>query len=202
MPARNSALLPLLLLVAVASVCPSLAAAAEAETFALVASREHANPVYERTVIVVSTLQTGEHVGFIVNKPTTVLVADLFPRDDASKRITDHVYFGGTNTPYALHAVVAGHIDPDATWMELAPYIHVATEARALDDVIKAAAQHARFFAGTVVWQPGELEDQLKSGAWHVVDFRPEFVFGDHAAQLWDRLIAQTEQANSNSGGF
>jgi putative transcriptional regulator len=198
--AGNRVVSPWFLLIVV--VCSSAAWGAEAETFALVASRERPDPVYERTVIVARTLQSGEHIGFIVNKPTSVSVAELFPQDDASTKITDRVYLGGINNPYALHAVVAGHIDPDSTWMELAPYIHVAVEATALDDVMKGAARHARFFAGTVVWQPGELEEQLKFGAWHVVAFSPEFVFGDNTAQLWDQLIAQAERGNGGNSRF
>jgi putative transcriptional regulator len=166
-------------------------------TVALVASRHRADPLYERTVIVVKPLQSGEHIGFIVNKPTKMSLADVFPGDDASKKVTKRVYLGGGTRPYALHAVVAGHIDPDFSWMELAPYIHVAVEARALDQVIRNQAGHARFFAGTVVWQPGELEEQMKYGAWHVVGFEPEYVFGDDTTQLWDRLVTQAESGGS-----
>jgi putative transcriptional regulator len=197
--ANRVVLLSLLLIAAAGS---SAAWGAEPGTFALVASRNRPDPLYERTVIVANTLQSGEHVGFIVNKPTTVLVADLFPGDRSSNKIPDRVYLGGINKPYALHALVAGHIDPDSTWLELAPYIHVAVEATALDDVMKAAAQHARFFAGSVVWQPGELEEQLKSGAWHVVDFSPEFVFAENTAQLWDELITQAEQGKAGNARF
>src|SRR5258705_7991971 len=42
---------------------------------------------FEQTVIVATRLPNGGHLGFIINRPTDVKLATLFPEDASSRRV-------------------------------------------------------------------------------------------------------------------
>src|SRR6266550_4381550 len=50
---------------------------------------------FEQTVIVAAPLPNGGHVGFIINRPTDVKLATLFPDDASSRRVDAPVSYGG-----------------------------------------------------------------------------------------------------------
>ena len=53
---------------------------------------------------------------------------------------------------------------------------------------------HARFFAGLVAWQPGELRDELKRGLWHVLEPEADLVLRKSTESLWEELVAKSER--------
>ena len=48
----------------------------------------------------------------------------------------------------------------------------------------------ARFYAGLVLWQPGELAEELKRGLWLKLEVPLDTVFRQDAEGLWDELLA------------
>src|SRR5256885_16843399 len=65
------------------------AAAAPADTVLLVAKRSFEDPVYGSTIVLAKPVQGGGHVGFIVNRPTKMSLAELFPEHRPSKKGAD-----------------------------------------------------------------------------------------------------------------
>ena len=63
------------------------AAAAPEEAVLLVAKRGFEDPVYGSTIVLARPVEGGGHVGFIVNKPTKMSLAQLFPEHEASKKV-------------------------------------------------------------------------------------------------------------------
>ena len=88
---------------------------------------------------------------------------------------------------------MAVHDSPGNGSMQLAPDLYLAIAAQTVDHVIETASDHARFFAGAVVWRPGELDDELKRGAWYVLDLEPELVLRKKTAGLWKELVQRAE---------
>ena len=46
-----------------------------------------------------------------------------------------------------------------------------------VDRVIEQNRNDARFYVGLVLWQPGELENELQRGFWYVMDHDAGLVF-------------------------
>lgn len=46
-----------------------------------------------------------------------------------------------------------------------------------------------RLFTGTSGWGPGQLEDELATGAWSIVPASAEFVFDTPVAEIWKGLL-------------
>jgi putative transcriptional regulator len=163
-----------------------------AKTMILVAKRSLQDRVYGSTVLIVRPL--GErHVGFIVNKPTSLTLGKLFPKHQPSQKIADPVYLGGPTGSEVIFALVKGE-NPGARSLTVAPGLYLAYDSRVVDDVIEKQPQQARFFAGMVMWQPYELEEELKRGLWFVLDSQPEALLRKPSEGLWEELVGRAER--------
>src|SRR5918992_500893 len=104
----------------------------------------------------------GHYAGFIMNRPTPVSLAKLFPEHVPSQKIVEPVYLGGPVDSQAIFALVERDDSPGGNSVELLPGLYLAFEGPIVDSIIESGADHARFFAGLVLWRPGEPADQGK----------------------------------------
>ena len=189
---KSRLLLAVLTLAASFVACAPAWSSDPAKTMILVAKRSLQDRVYGSTVLIVRPL--GErHVGFIVNKPTSLTLGKLFPKHLPSQKIADPVYLGGPTGSEVIFALVKGE-SPGARSLTLAPGLYLAYDSRVVDDVIEKQPQQARFFAGMVMWQPYELEEELKRGLWFVLDAQPEVLLKKPTEGLWEDLVGRAER--------
>jgi putative AlgH/UPF0301 family transcriptional regulator len=67
-----------------------------------------------------------------------------------------------------------------------------------VDSVIEKQAAQARFFAGMVLWRPGELNEELKRGLWYVLDAKSDLALRKSTEGMWEELVGRSERkANS-----
>ena len=127
------------------------------------------------------------HIGFIVNRSTEVRLAALFPGHAPSAKVPDPVYFGGPESPNAIFAVVRREAGKDA--LPLFDGLCVVANADAVDRVIEQTPEAARFFAGFVVWQPGELAAEIEAGYWYFTGADATLFFRDDTQGLWREVV-------------
>lgn len=164
------------------------------ETAILVAKREMHDRVYGSSVIVVRPLGQERHIGFIVNKPTTMTLGKLFPKHLPSQKVADPVYLGGPMGPEVIFAMVKG-ASPGGRSLQLAPGLFVAFDSAVVDRIIESQPQEARFFAGMVLWQPHELAEEVKRGLWYVLDPKPDVLLQRKTTDgLWEDLVGRAER--------
>ena len=65
------------------------------------------------------------------------------------------------------------------------PDLFAVFDSVTVDRVIETAPNDARYFLGLVVWMPGELESEIRAGAWDVRPADAETVFQSNATRLW-----------------
>jgi putative transcriptional regulator len=144
--------------------------------------------LYSRTALIV--IPAGDrHVGFILNRATDVRLGTLFPGHAPSAKVADPVHFGGPDSANALFAVVRRN--PGSGGVQLFGGLYLVADAEAVDRVIEQTPADARFFAGFVGWQPGELAKEIDAGYWHVTDADAALFFRPDTGSLWDELIAR-----------
>jgi putative transcriptional regulator len=165
-----------------------------AETSILVAKREMHDRIYGSSVLIVRPLGQARHIGFIVNKPTTVTLGKLFPKDLPSQKVADPVYLGGPMGPEVVFAMVRGQQSPGGKSLRLAPDLYVAFDSTVVDHIIESQPTQARFFAGMVLWQPGELAEEVKRGLWYVLDPQPDLCLRKSMDGLWEELVTRAER--------
>lgn len=199
--------LALFLAIAAAIAPPAIAGPIETGKFALtddleksvilVATRRLVDRVYGRTVLFATPLK-GAHFGFILNRPSKLTLGVLFPAHEPSKGVKEPVYFGGPEMSQAIMAVTEGSQKPNQTAFPLDKNLFMTSRGNEIDSVIERISKgeigNTRFFAGFVVWEPGELQAEIKKGAWHVLDVPlSEFFFHEKKEKLWETLIDRVE---------
>jgi putative AlgH/UPF0301 family transcriptional regulator len=64
----------------------------------------------------------------------------------------------------------------------------LAMDGATVDRLIETMPNDARYFVGLVVWQPGELDDEIRAGAWEVRPADAGTVFHANPVGLWKEL--------------
>lgn len=178
-----------------ASIAIALPARSEGvdDTLILVAKRQLHDQIYGSTILIVKPLGEDRHVGFIINKPTQMTLGKLFPNHGPSQKVTDPVYLGGPFNAQVIFALVNRPDSPGGRSVRIAPDLYLAVDSQVVDHIIESEPQHARFFAGMVLWKPGELADEMKRGLWYTLDARAEVVL-KKADGLWEELVGRSER--------
>ena len=174
-------------LVAVLLVVAALSARAQDldRPLLLVAAHELEGPYHHTALLVVP--MRGRHVGFILNRATDMTLAKLFPEHAPSSKVADPVFLGGPEGVNAIFAMVAR--DPGNGSVHLFGDVFVTSQVQVVDRIIEQTPNDARYFAGFVGWQPGELAAELNKGWWYAAEPAKEDVFSKEPGALWEALV-------------
>lgn len=174
---------------ALATLVPAIACAADTDrAVLLVAHPDMTDPVWSQTVLLAAPAPSGFHVGVIVNRPTDRSLASLFPGHAPSRKVVDPIHFGGPISANAVVALVKAAASPGGNTLQLSDGLYLALDGATVDRVIESTPDNARFYVGFVVWQPGELEQEIRSGYWNVRDADNAIVFAKDTGTLWRQL--------------
>jgi len=180
------------------ALCAPLAHATDlTQTVILVAKRELHDRLYGSTILIARPIGEDRHVGFIVNKPTTMTLGKLFPKDGPSQKVLDPVFLGGPTGPEVIFAIVKGAKSPGGRSLQLTPDLYVAFDSSIVDHIIATQSQQARFFAGMVMWAPGELAEEVRRGLWYVLDPQPDILLRKTTDGLWEDLVTREERKDN-----
>jgi putative transcriptional regulator len=157
----------------------------------LVANPELRDAIFGSTVLVVTPVGGGQHAGFIINRPTRVTLGSLFPEHGPSQKIVDPVYLGGPIQTQVLFALVQRRDNPGGNSFEMMPGLYATFDGGEVDQIIESDPSHARFVAGMVTWQAGELRDEIKQGAWYVLEPDAALVLRS-PDRLWEELVQRS----------
>jgi putative transcriptional regulator len=169
------------------------AAAVDDDSVVLVAKREMHDPMFGASILVAKPLPDGRTLGFIVNRPSQIKLGQLFPEDGPSQKVVEPVYVGGPVGMNLVFALVQSREAPDESAVRLAPDLYLAIDAAAVDKVIRMEPAHVRYFAGFVVWRPGELQEEMKRGFWHEMQLDTNTVLRKKTDGLWEDLVGRSE---------
>lgn len=161
----------------------------------LVATDELTDPRFVRTVVYVIRHDAGGAMGLIVNRPMgETSLADLLGRlglDGKGVNGEILVHYGGPVEPaqgFILHTtdykIEGTQIVKDG--------IAVTSQPEILRAIGTGTGPHKSLFAlGYAGWSPGQLEGEIKAGAWVVVPADEALVFDEHYEKKWERAMAR-----------
>jgi putative transcriptional regulator len=168
------------------------------ESMILIAKRQLKDRLYSSSILIARPIGAERHVGFIINKPTQVTLGKLFPTHEASRKVTDPVFLGGPVGPEVIFALVQGRESPGGRSLKILDDLYLAIDSDVVDRVIEKRSAQARFFAGMVLWRPGELQDEIKRGLWYLQNPKAEIVLRKPTEGMWEELLGRSERkANS-----
>lgn len=157
----------------------------------LVATPELGDGTFERSVILVLDHDEDGALGVVINRATTVDVAEVLPSWQSLACEPGVLFQGG---PVALDsalglAVVPGEEEAEEPlgWRRVVGRLGLV-DLDTPPEVLAAEVTRLRIFAGYAGWGPGQLEDELSQGAWYVVPADPDGSFDDAFSPTPDRL--------------
>lgn len=184
----------LLAVAAYAGTAPARAVEPSDEPVLLVAKPALRDRLYGATILIARPLSNGQHIGFIVNRPTPVKLGTLFPDHGPSQKVVEPIYLGGPVNVETVFALVQRKDNPDSRSMRLTPDLYLVVDRDLVDRVIESEADRARFYAGVVLWAPGELNAEIERGFWYVDDADVSLVLRKSTAGMWEELVKRLEQ--------
>ncbi|TMH32785.1 MAG: YqgE/AlgH family protein [Betaproteobacteria bacterium] len=187
-------ILSLLTAMTLALAAPLAAATDLTQTVLLVAKRNLRDRLYGSTILIAKPIGDERHVGFIINKPTTVTLGKLFPKHAPSQKVIDPVYLGGPTGPEVIFAMVKDAKNPGGRSLQLMSGVYLAFDSAVVDRIIETQPQQARFFAGMVLWAPSELDEEVRRGLWYVLDPQPDLFLRTTTDSLWEELVGRCER--------
>ena len=156
----------------------------------LVAAPALRDPNFRQTVVLLCEHGPEGALGVVVNRPTAMLVSEALPQVPVLEG-QHHVLFSGgpvqpnhvlvlfrlSETPTDTHHVFDGvYLGGDMGVLERLITIPTGTEA-------------FRAYVGYSGWGPGQLEQEMKTGAWITLPADPTIVFEKEPALIWPDIL-------------
>ncbi len=144
---------------------------------------------FRRAVILVTDHSEEEGtVGFIINKPLTVTIAELV---DGFPQIEALAYFGGPVSTQTIHYIHNVGMMLDGS-TEISPGIFWGGEFDKLKFLIERElirSENVRFFVGYAGWSPGQLLEEMDMGSWITADVHANYLFKSRPSRLWNQVM-------------
>jgi len=160
----------------------------------LVASRNLKDPNFLETVVVVLARTPDGTAGLILNRQTKVALERILPGVTADKPAPGLVFLGGpVGFSEARGLLRSTEARKGAYRVSKDTYL-----LNARDDITEALADGAdtdrlRVYVGYAGWGAGQLEAEIRAGAWHVFGADTDVIFDPAPDTLWARQIRRTE---------
>ena len=157
----------------------------------LVATEMIQGDVFSKTVIILLHYDRTGAMGLVVNRPTEVTIEEVLPEGDALAKRADILYWGGPVQMNSLRGMIKLQDPPGEAEKVVGSVYLVSLNDDSWDELHKAS--DLRVFLGYAGWAPGQLDRELTTGSWLVVDATEDRVFPADPAKLWDSLAPAEE---------
>ena len=156
----------------------------------LVASREMTDPRFKETVILVTEHQRGGALGIIINRPTDIDMADIFPGIDVLQDNVMHPYIGGPVHPTFLSVLVSTQ-QLRKNMVRVVDNVFFGLGAGLAVDLIAGMNKEDKLhvYFGYAGWTAGQLEFELHRGDWYMIKADTKAIFDKDPATLWSEYI-------------
>ena len=193
-----------LLALSLAVPLPAAAAESMANGIFLVARRDMRDPNFKEAVVLVTQPQRGGPFGVIINRPLDYQLSEVFPEQEALKNRKDVLYFGGPVAREGLVFLVRVPKPPPRA-VPVLQDVYFTSDPDWIEGLLKRPdpTRGLRVYAGYSGWGPGQLQNEISRGDWHVLPADAETIFEKNFSRIWPELIqrATTKHTNTREGG-
>ena len=157
----------------------------------LIASPHLRDENFVKTVILLIQHTDQGAFGVVINRPTAKTVEQLWDEVGPSHCDSQQPLYMGGPVPGPLMAV---HTDRSLAELDAMPEVFLAVKKEDLDELVRQKRHPFKIFVGHAGWGAGQLEMELKEGAWFTLPATAEAVF-DHGEDLWTRVSKQVGES-------
>lgn len=151
----------------------------------LVAAPTLEDPNFARSVVLLVRHNEEGALGVILNRPLETSVKEAV--GDAVEEpfeVEGDLHQGGP----CDGPLMVIHTQEEAAEMEVAEGMYFSVERDKVEWLLKNEAGQAKYFVGYSGWEEGQLEAEMDTGSWLLVDGGMDVVFGE-TDELWSRLL-------------
>jgi putative transcriptional regulator len=154
----------------------------------LVANAKLTDPNFAQTVILIVQFDDENGaVGLVLNRRTELSITGIFPN---SKHATkDPVYMGGPVDIRSAQALLRLAEKTDQATRVIGD-VYVSGAKELIDKSINSQTDPSKFrlYLGYAGWAAGQLQAEMRVGAWSLVNGSSRIIFDPHPESLWARL--------------
>ncbi len=168
----------------------------------LLAMPQVLDPFFHKSVVLLIHHQEEGSLGFIVNRPTGIPVAEILSGLEIPWRGEENVmaFFGGPVQPQ-LGTVIfrceglwqssdSDQDVKDGRPREIFPGAAMTQRIGDLENLAEEPPGSFRFFLGYAGWASGQLAQEILRNDWLTAPVREELVFGAHPETVWQEALA------------
>lgn len=155
----------------------------------LVAMPTLLDPNFRQTVVFLCEQGSQGAMGLVLNRPTTVPLSTIYPEAGRLYGREDPVYVGGPVQTNALMILYQGEPIPNAH--SVSETLHLAGDLSLLQTLGGPGRPEPRirFYLGYAGWASGQLEMELRAGAWKLLPGDSNIIFEEDPLRIWPRLM-------------
>jgi putative transcriptional regulator len=152
----------------------------------LVATDEVRGAAFAETVILLLHYDETGAMGLVVNRPADASPAEAVPDLKGLAAYRGSLYYGGPVRLHTMRALLRTGFPPEDA-------VHIVDDVY-ITDIDEALLETAlsdsvlRFYAGYAGWSPGQLEQEMRRGSWHLIRANAEHIFTNDPDRIWHRL--------------
>ena len=171
------------------------------KTLFLVARPELRDPFFKESVVLMFpssvVAKEGMVVGLIVNRPTQVVLSEIFTDENALKNRSEAVYFGGPVDTLSPGIVFRSNKAAKQAVL-LFGDIYVSFDPNFIKELLKKPEKtpNARLFVGRSQWVMAQLQNEVAMRAWDSVQAETNLIFSASPQNLWRNLFERAEPMN------
>ena len=156
----------------------------------VVASRRLLDPNFSESVVLLLEYDAKGALGLIVNRPTKVQLTELLPDIEELKERADIVYLGGPVSKNRVIVLMRSEQQPRQAGRVFAD-TYVGSSMETLKQAVSMSLEGGTFhtYVGYAGWGPGQLDNEVSRGDWHVTPGEEAIVFDRASEEIWPELI-------------
>lgn len=165
----------------------------------LVANPLLPDPNFDRSVVLILAHGGDGALGVVLNRPSSMTLADVLPQWAETASPPGVLFAGGPVNLRAVIGVARRQAGGSPSWWQDGPaWTTVSDDLGTVDldldpSEVEEDLAAVRVFAGYSGWSSGQLEEEIASGAWWVVDAAPGDAFGSRPGDLWHDVLRRQE---------
>ncbi len=155
----------------------------------LLASPTLLEPNFLRTVVLIGVHSEEGAMGVVLNRPSTVTVAEAVPQLEPAAGALEPVFVGGPVQPNSI-VFLAEFEDPSPAGLLVLGRIGFPAPDTELEELSDATLR-GRVFAGYAGWSGGQLDAEVDNGDWIADAAQPDDVFTEVPEELWSTVLTR-----------
>lgn len=161
----------------------------------LIAKPSLVDPNFARTVVLVTQTEDASTVGVIINRPTSLKLADMLKgREHPVHNYRHPVYFGGPVMRQVVVSLFRSEKPPEHAAFHVLKTVYLTMHPDNIAMLLAEPNARYRLYVGFAGWAPRQLESEFMRDGWFVLPADEATLFRDKTDGLWEELVERAKR--------